>query len=474
MAILAIDQGTSGTKALLIENNKVISRGFCSVQVQHFSEGKVESNPAEIWNSIVFAVTSCLDSSEAKSIQIHSVSLANQGESVLAWDSKTLEPVSQVLIWQDSRSANLCQERSKYTSLIRELTGLENDPYFVAPKLAWLKNLHPNNCEITTLDSWLIAKLTGEFITDISTASRSMLTNLETGQWDKELIEIWGLQNHNFPKIINNDAIVGEINSLDLPDLKGIPLAGLIVDQAAALLAENCLQAGEAKCTYGTGAFLLTNIGNQKKISQNRLSTSIAWKVSDSFCYYEDGQVFTATSAVDWLLTNRFLHSVNEIDSLPLDTNGVFALPGFAGYGAPRWKPNGTASIFGLHLGVTRQELSRAVLNGIATQVTELIEVIALDGSNIKQMRVDGGLTQSETLMQFQADLAQVEIQVFPHPDATAIGVGVLGQLALDSNLRLNQIDLEVKFSKNYYPNWSKDKATEYLNDWRDKTKNLV
>ena len=470
MAILAIDQGTSGTKAILLEGATVISRGVAEIDVSHLPNGHVECDPHLLWKSIVDSVGQALACREAKSVVISAVSLANQGESVLVWDRKTLEPKSPILVWQDSRSADLCAERSKFSSEIREISGLENDPYFVAPKIRWLKDKYPSGFEITTLDTWIIAKLTNNFVTDISTASRSMLFNLNTGKWDAKLIEIWELDDQKMPEVLNNDAVVGEINSPDLPNLKGVPLAGLIVDQAAALLAENCLELGEAKCTYGTGAFLLCNIGNIAKVSGNRLATSFAWQVSDGKRYYEDGQVFTVGSAVDWLINNKLLDSVHEIDKLSIETNGVFAVPGFAGYGAPRWKPNGTASITGLSLGSTRNEVARAVLNGIAAQVTELIEVIAKDGSQIRQMRVDGGLTQSKTLMQFQADLAQVEIELFPHPDATAVGVGVLGTIAIDKSASLKSALPQVKSAISYEPNWSKDRAEEFMNEWRTRT----
>ena len=466
MSILAIDQGTSGTKVLLLDGELIISQASARLEVMHLPNGRVECDPQAIWKSIILAVTEVVNTANNPRINIEAVSLANQGESVLAWSRKTLEPLSPVMIWQDSRSENLCKSRAKDTEKIRELSGLENDPYFVAPKIRWLAdNLGPD-VTITTLDTWLIAKLTNTFVTDISTASRSMLLNLQTGSWDQELLNIWHLENHELPKIVNNDDVIGEISAPDLPMLKGIPLAGLIVDQAAALLAENCLELGEAKCTYGTGAFLLSNIGDQPKISTSRLSTSYAWNISGDIRFYEDGQIFTAASAVDWMITNQIIKSLEEIDSLPIDTQGVYALPGFAGYGAPRWQPNGSAIIAGLTLGSTKEHIARAILNGIAAQVTELTQIIKKDGSRINSMKVDGGLTQSKTLMQFQADIAQVEIEVFPHPNATAIGVGVLGRLAIDKTAKLSTVLPPIDSKLSYSPRWSKDRAETFMSDW--------
>ena len=466
MNILAIDQGTSGTKVLIISNGQVIARGASEIEVLHSFDGQVECDPNAIWDSIIVAAQLALRDGKVNGIKIDGVCLANQGESVLAWDKRTLEPKSKVIIWQDSRSHYLCNERAEFNEVIHKLSGLENDPYFVAPKMRWLKDRVKNNFMITTLDVWLIAKLTNNFVTDISTASRSMLLDLKTGTWNEELIKIWGLTDHELPTILNNDVIVGEIKALELPQLKGVLLAGIIVDQAAALLAEHCLNDGEAKCTYGTGAFLLSNIGDAYKISNNRLSTSFAWRIKDTTRYYADGQVFTATSAIDWLIKNSLLDSVHQIDSLPVDTNGVFALPGFAGFGAPRWNTNGRAKITGLTLGSSKGDIARAVINGIAAQVTELVGVIEKDGSIMKTMRVDGGLTQSKTLMQFQADLAQVEIEVFPHPDATAVGVGVLGRLALDKSLTLKSALPKIESSIKYSPKWSKDRALAYMSAW--------
>ena len=471
MLILAIDQGTSGTKALLLHDGEIIARANAHVQVNHFPDGRVECNPQEVWNSIKIAVVQAL---EGNKLPIDALSLANQGESVLAWNKKSLEPLSPVIIWQDSRAQSLCRARDNFNDVIRSRTGLENDPYFVAPKIRWLRDNFQSDCVITTLDSWLIAKLTNKFATDPSTASRSMLVDLKSGNWDLDLLRMWDLENELLPEIVKNDAIVGEIVAADLPQLKGVPLAGLIVDQSAALLAQNCLELGEAKCTYGTGAFLLSNIGETPNVSRNKLSVSLAWDISSHKRYYEDGQVFTAASAVDWLIEIGLLRSANDIDSLPLHSNGVVALPGFAGFGAPRWKPDGSATITGLTLGSSKDDIARAVINGIAAQVNELINVIESDGVKVKKLRVDGGLTQSKTLMQMQADLSQVEIEVFPHPDATAVGVGILGTLAMNPGKDLKDAIPHVTPSARYRPQWSQVQAEDFMQHWHNSTQSLT
>lgn len=470
MVILAIDQGTSGTKALLLHDGAIIARANAPVQVNHFPDGRVECSPQEVWNSIKIAVGQVLAGNKHP---IAAVSLANQGESVLAWDKSSLEPLSPVIVWQDSRTQSLCRSRDNFNDVIRSRTGLENDPYFVAPKMRWLRDNFQSDCVITTLDSWLIAKLTNKFATDLSTASRSMLVGLKSGNWDLDLLQIWDLENELLPEIIKNDAIVGEILASDLAQLNGVPLAGLIVDQSAALLAQNCLELGEAKCTYGTGAFLLSNIGETPNVSRNKLSVSLAWDVMGNKRYYEDGQVFTAASAVDWLIEVGLLRSANDIDSLPVHSNGVMALPGFAGFGAPRWKPEGTATITGLSLGSSKDDIARAVINGIAAQVNELISVIQSDGVKVRKLRVDGGLTQSKTLMQMQADLSQVEIEVFPHPDATAVGVGILGNLAMNQGKDLRDVIPHVTPSARYLPQWTQSQSADFMDHWYSSMKSI-
>ena len=463
MAIVAIDQGTSGTKALVIgDSGEVLSRGYAHLELQHGAPGVSECAAEDLWQSIVKAVQQALAGSAEK---ITAVGLANQGESILAWDKSNGAALSQVIIWQDSRASSLCDERRSHLDLILTKSGLALDPYFVAPKMVWLRDRVPTSV-ITTTDTWIIARLTGKFVTDVSTASRTLIFDLHTRSWSTELADIWGLDVADLPELINNDVVIGEICHPDLEELRGVLLAGAMVDQPAALLAENCFAPGQAKCTYGTGAFLLTNIGATPKISAHGLATSLAWNIRGESAYYLDGQVFTAATAVQWLVDNDLLASAEAIDSLP-DARGVMAAPGFAGYGAPLWKPHATASIAGLTLSHGKGEIARAMVDGIAAQVADLLGAIAADGVAVKELRVDGGLTQSHTLMQMQADLAQVNIEVYPHPDATAMGVANLAAMATNSALNLGDFASTWRPSERYSPTWSADRAQSYLTKWR-------
>jgi len=467
MAILAIDQGTSGTKAILLDDDfQVIAKGYAPVATEHNQSGAAQTTADAIWQSVIDSVNQVLSTTTEK---ISAVGLANQGESILAWDKKTGDALSPVIIWQDSRSAALCQQRQEHSQFVLSKTGLTIDPYFVAPKITWLKQNYPQlpkDAVITTTDTYLIYKLSGEFVTDKATASRTLLFDLATRSFQQQLADIWQIDISNLPAVINNDQVIGQIKSDQLPALSGVLLAAAIVDQPAALFAQNCFSLGQAKCTFGTGAFLLTNIADQIKISKNGLATSLAWQIKDSTSYYLDGQVFTAASAIDWLIANNFIAAPSDIDSLP-DANGVIASPSFAGLGAPLWRPDATASIMGLGLNHDRSHIASAMVDGIAAAVADLLSAVKSDGVEITTLRVDGGLTQSTKLMQMQADLAQIPVEQYAHPDATAIGVGYLAALAINPKLSIKDIAQRWQPAKVYLPKWSADQSANYLSRWR-------
>lgn len=471
MGILAVDQGTSSTKAILLDEQfQVIAKASVPLQVEHQQSGASQIDGELIWQSMVAAINQLLSQNlPPGKIKINAAGLANQGESILAWNKKTGQPLSPVIIWQDSRSAQLCKERISHQEFVLAKSGLTIDPYFVAPKILWLKNQYPNLGEdavITTTDTWLIYRLTNQYVTDKATASRSLLFDLASCSWQQELADIWQIDINQLPSLVNNDQLIGPINNPQLPALNGVLLTAAIVDQPAALLAQNCLSAGQAKCTFGTGAFLLTNIGDQFKISITGLATSLAWQIKDDTCYYLDGQLFTAATAIDWLISNQFIKNISELDNLP-DAEGVIASASFAGIGAPLWRPDATATILGLGLNHNKANIAAAVVDGIAAGVAELLTAVRSDGVSINTLRVDGGLVQSAKLMQRQADLAQLPIDVFAHPDATAIGVGYLAALGSGMINSLSQVEKNWRPAKTYTPKWSSDQAKNYLTRWR-------
>ncbi|KQV07083.1 FGGY family carbohydrate kinase [Leifsonia sp. Root112D2] len=460
--VLAIDQGTSGTKAVVVDGDGVI-RGLAELPVRphYFDGGAVEQDPIELLNSVLDAGRAAVQQSKAV---VDVVTLANQGETVLAWDPDTGKPLSNMIVWQDRRAESVTARISERSQLFADRTGLVLDPYFSAPKQAWIRENVTRSGVVTTSDSWLIHQLTGEFVTDVSTASRSLVTNLDTGEWDRELLELFKLGDEPLPTILPSDAMAGTTNAFGA--LMGV--GGLIVDQQAALLAENCLEPGDAKCTFGTGAFLLANTGTKASRSSVGLSASIAWSSAAELTYCFDGQVYTAASAVRWLQSMGFIKTAADLDSVAAaDAAGVLSVPAFAGLAAPWWRPEAKASITGMSLSTGPEHVVLAVLQGIAAQVAELGSLVAADvGRPLQRLRVDGGLTQSAVLMQSVADLLQIEIDVYPSQHATPLGAAALARVADNPGLSLASAVIPWEPSITYQPKWSLEQATEFRARW--------
>lgn len=461
--VLAIDQGTSGTKAVVVNGaGVVLALSEVTVRPSYLPGGGVEQDPQALLDSVLkagrFAVT------EAK-VPIDVVTLANQGETVLAWDPATGAPLSNLIVWQDRRSESICDELLPHADLIAARTGLVLDPYFSAPKQAWIRRNITRDGVVTTSDTWLLYKLTGEFVTDASTASRSLVLNLDTGEWDRELLELFGLGNERLPRILSNTEIAGTTTAFG----GTIPVGGLIVDQQAALVAERCLAVGDAKCTFGTGAFLLANTGTTAVRSNAGLSSSIAWNHGGENVYCLDGQIYTAASAVRWLEQLTFIDSARDLDrTAAADANGVMCVPALAGLAAPWWRPDATATITGMTLSTGSEHLVRAVLEGIAAQVAEVARCMGSDlGQPLRRLRVDGGLTQSNVLMQAVADLMQIPVDVYPSQHATPLGAAALARVAVTPGLSLEDAIISWSPSLTFEPKWSTDRAAEFSTRWR-------
>lgn len=460
--ILAIDQGTSGTKALVLDSEGAVrSLVELPVHPEYFENGAVEQDPMELLETVREAGTRAV---EEAGVAIEAVALANQGETVLAWDRGTGMPRSTAMVWQDSRAQSVCDELGDRAEEIAERTGLVLDPYFSAPKMTWLRRHVTTEGVITTTDTWLLHAMTGEFVTDASTASRSLLLDVDRRTWDSKLLDDFGVLRELLPEVVACDEVIG--NTLMFGP--SVPVVGLMVDQQAALLGERCLAPGEAKCTYGTGAFVLANTGQRAPRSTNGLTTSVAWATREGAAYCVDGQVFTAASAVRWLVELGLVGSALELDARASDaTNGEMCVPALAGLAAPWWRSDATASFTGMTLSSTNGHLVRAVLEGIAAQVALLLRAVDGDlGSPIRRLRVDGGLTQSRVLMQAQADLAGIPIEVYPSAHATAIGVGAMARFALDSSRSLDDAVWPWQPEAVYTPRWSRDRAETFLDTW--------
>lgn len=461
VSVLAIDQGTSGTKAIVVdESGTVLSLAEVGVRPQYLADGAVEQSPAELLESVLTAGERAI--AEA-GVPIEVISLANQGETVLAWDPSSGEPLTTALVWQDSRAQSVCDRLRAHGEHIARKSGLVLDPYFSAPKMTWIRENLTRDGVVTTSDAWLLHRLTGEFVTDVSTASRSLILDLDSRQWDTELLEYFELQDEQMPRITACDELIGMTSAFG----GSIPVGGVIVDQQAALLSEGCLSVGEAKCTYGTGAFLLMNTGSAAPRSTNGLTTSVAWTIRGESKYCIDGQVFTAASAIRWLQDLGLIADARDIDSASAaDSGNVSFVPALAGLAAPWWRADAKAAFSGMSLATDRGQLIRAVLEGIAAQIADLAAACAADlGDALKSLRVDGGLTRSAMLMQAQADILQLPIEVYPSAHATALGAAALGRLAVRPQEAVPAVDWTPEHV--YEPRWSADHAADFMGNWR-------
>lgn len=429
MHVLAIDQGTSSTKAMVVDDaGTVLAIAEVSVDVVAGAGGSVEVSPDDLLESVLISGRQAV---AAAGVRIEAIGLANQGETILAWDRANGAPRSAGIVWQDRRSVDICDQLGAdgFAGRLKAITGLELDPYFIAPKVAWLRPQVGNDPVITTTDTWLLHHLTGAFCTDVATASRSLLLDLDHAAWSDEACAMFRLDPGKLATIVANDHVIGETTAFSHDPT---PICGTCVDQQAALFAQSCITTGEAKCTYGTGAFLLASTGSKPTRSTNGLVGCVAWKVGGVTTWCLDGQVYTAGSAVTWLQHVGLINSATDIDGLvaAAEPGAETFVPGLAGLAAPFWQPSAKGAFTGLSLATGRAELVAAVIEGLAASVAFLARAAGSDlGSPLTRLRVDGGLTRSTALLQMQADLAQVPIEVYPSPHATAHGVAAFARL---------------------------------------------
>jgi glycerol kinase len=466
MNVLAIDQGTSATKALVVgDGGQVLGEASAPVHPQHGPGGAVEQDPQELLESIVAAGRGAI---EAAGAPVDAVGIGNQGETVLRWDRSSGRPYGPALSWQDRRAVAVTRELAGHADRLTEITGLPLDPYFAAPKMTWLRRRDATEEGVVTgVDAWLNHQLTGAFVTDVSTASRFLLLDLERVEWSEEACALFGLDPTAQPEILDCDAPVGETGAFG----GTLPVTGLAVDQQAALFAESCFAAGEAKCTYGTGAFILANAGARAPHSASRLAACVAWRTGGETSYCLDGQVYTAGSAITWLEQLELIREAADVDRLAgaatSDGDAVF-VPSLAGLGAPFWAPEARGGWVGLSLATRREDLVRAVAFGIAAQVAVLGRAIADDlGRPLERLRVDGGLSRSAVLMQAQADLLQVAVERYPSADATALGVGAFARLGAGAAATPQEAVGDWTPAGVFEPRMAPDEATERLERWR-------
>ena len=443
--ILAIDQGTTGTTALLLDTEaRVLGRATVAVP-QHFPRpGQVEHDAEEIWATVIEAIAGALAKSNRSGSEVRAIGITNQRETTLLWSRATGRPLHRAIVWQDRRTAPECDAlRARGVEpLIYERAGLLLDPYFSGTKIAWLLD-HVDGARAQalrgelafgTIDSWLIHKLTGgAHVTDVSNASRTMLLSLRALEWDDELLGALDVPRAVLPEVVSSAGVVGVTRGVPgLPD--GIPIAGIAGDQQAALFGQGCFRVGDVKCTYGTGAFVLMNVGSAPLASKHRLLTTVGWRIPGEVAYALEGSAFIAGAAVQWLRDGLgIIRDSAEIEALARevdDAGDVVFVPALTGLGAPHWAPRARGLIAGLGRDTTRSHLARAALEGIAMEIADLVEAMSHDaGAPIASMRVDGGASANDLLMQTQADVTGTSVVRPRVLETTALGAGMLAAL---------------------------------------------
>lgn len=444
MAILALDAGTTGVTALVVsETGAVISRGYREF-LQYFpSPGLVEHDPEEIWQATVAAATEAISQTTAS---LSAIGITNQRETVVLWDKQTLRSPRKAIVWQDRRTADLVQELKAQglEPKVRKLTGLGLDPYFSSSKLLWLSQNEPKLWQsvqegsvlIGTVDSYLIARLTAgvSHLTDASNASRTQLLDISSGTWSDELLDIFKVPKHALPKVVPSYGEIAHTDPAAFLNLR-LPITGVAGDQQAALFGQTAFTVGEGKCTYGTGAFMLTNTGTRIIESQNGLLSTIAWQSpTGEITYALEGSVFVAGAAVQWLRDGLgIIQSSSEIEALAAsvpDSQGVVFIPALTGLGAPHWDPETRGTLFGITRGTTKAHIARATLEAIAFQVRDLAVAMNSDtGTALTHLRVDGGAAANNLLMQFQSDCLGVSVIRGKNLESTGTGAAFLAGL---------------------------------------------
>lgn len=444
--ILAIDQGTTGSTAVLIDKNLRIYGSVNESFKQHYPQaGWVEHSPEDIWQSVRTVVTKIFERTHIDPSEVKAIGITNQRETVVGWERESGEAIHNAIVWQCRRTASICAELKKQglEPLFQERTGLVLDPYFSGTKISWILDQVEGardriaDLQFGTIDSYLTWRLTGgaAHVTDVSNASRTLLMNLKSCAWDPELAKHLNVPIEVLPEIRSSSEVYGTTQGLDfLPD--GIPIAGIAGDQQAALFGQVCFEPGEAKCTYGTGAFLLMNVGNKPHPSSNGLLSTAAWKIGDQTTYALEGSAFVAGAIVQWLRDGLGLvESSSEIETLATsvpDTNGVVLVPALAGLGAPHWNPDARGVLWGFTAGVTKAHVARAALEGIAFQCNDILRAMEEDLQRpLKMLRVDGGASANNLLMQFQCDVLRVPISRPQVVETTALGAALLAGLGV-------------------------------------------
>ena len=482
--VLALDQGTSGSTALVVDaDGRVRARGYAELPQYYPQPGWVEHDPEEIWATVTDAATAALETARVSGVEIAAVGITNQRETTVLWDRATGVPVHRAIVWQCRRTAPLC-ERLRAAGLeprVRERTGLVLDAYFSGTKIRWLLDAVPDarrraeqgELAFGTVDAWLLAKLTGGRVhaTDVSNASRTLCLNLATVDWDEEMLGVLGVPRAILPRVLPSAGIFGETAELGwLP--RGVPIAGVAGDQQAALFGQACYQRGAVKNTYGTGCFALLNTGPTPVRSRQGLLTTLAWRIGAETTYALEGSVFIAGAALQWLrdglgLIDHVAESQALSASVP-DTGGVYFVPAFVGLGAPYWDMYARGTIVGLTRGTITPHLVRAAVEAIAYQSRDVLDVMTTDaGLGLRALRVDGLGAGNDFLCQFQADILDIPVERPAVIDTTALGAGYLAGLGVGLWRSLEELGEHCRIERTFIPQMDEATRAERYSGWR-------
>ncbi|MFH1552351.1 MAG: glycerol kinase GlpK [Candidatus Omnitrophota bacterium] len=479
--ILALDQGTTSSRAILFDHSgKIISSSQKEFGQIFPRPGWVEHDADEIWSSQLEVARGAMKKISAGPAQVAAIGITNQRETTVLWDRATGKPVCNAIVWQCRRTAGICEELAKrgVEDTIREKTGLLIDPYFSGTKIMWLldnvaglrERAEKGEICFGTVDSWLIFNLTGGHLTDPTNASRTLLFNIKKGEWDKELLDMMGIPAGILPEVRPSSGSFGKTKK----ELFGeeIPVGGVAGDQQAALFGQACFKVGDTKNTYGTGCFMLINIGKEPIVSRHKLLTTVAWDIGDGLEYALEGSIFIGGAVVKWLrdqlkVLKTAAHSEEMALSVP-DTGGVSFVPAFVGLGAPYWDPNARGAILGLTRGTSPAHIIRSALKSIALQSRDLLVVLEEDtGHKIESLKVDGGASVNSFLMQLQADILDIPVISSEIPETTALGAAYLAGLHCGYWNSKKEIEKNWRIGKRYEPKFSSAEREKMIKTWK-------
>lgn len=477
--IVGIDEGTTNARAVLydVKKKEIIKQESKNFKQFYPNPGWVEHDAEEIYKAVESCLNTVLEGLSAE--EIYGIGITNQRESVVAWNKKTGKPAQKSIVWQCRRTEKYCESLSpKLKKIIKKKTGLIVDAYFSASKMKWMlensekvRTLNSeNNLCFGTIDSFLLFKLTNGkvFATDVTNASRTMLFNINTLSWDSELLKVFGIKLESLPKVVSNSEILGMAKTA----IGEIPIASMIGDQQSALFGQGCFYEGMAKDTFGTGCFLLKNFGAKPPFSKNLL-TDIAWKIGDNTTYALEGSVFNAGSAITWLVENIGVISspkeTNDIDKKAPTNLGVYFIPAFTGLGAPHWRGEVRGSITGLTRGTNKYHIVRACLESMVYSSQDILNEMG----EISELRCDGGVTNSDFLLQFLADLSRIKVTRQKSVEATVLGAIYLAGLATGAFKNLEEISGLIKPAKTFLPKMHPDRMQEYYDGWKKALEHL-